>query len=68
VDDELDAFACNHDNLEQAPCLVGTDQHDEIITLEDSDEVAVSVEHVNVTNPVFAGARQDHRVDSINLA
>ena len=52
----------------KAPCFVGADQHDEIVEIEGSGRIAVGMEHVVVTDPVFAGARQDHRVHGINLA
>lgn len=56
MDDELHAFFCDDSDLGQAPGPVGADQHDETIEIEDSDWVAVGVEHVTVTDPLFAGA------------
>jgi hypothetical protein len=67
VDDELHAFSRRHSDLEQAPRLVGADQHDEIVEIEDSDWVAVGVEHVIVIDPVVAGACQDHGIHAVNL-
>ena len=68
MDDEIHTFTGRHAYLEEAPGVVGTDQHDEIVRIEDADRVAVGVEHVVVADPVFAGARQDHGVHGINLA
>jgi hypothetical protein len=67
VDDEVDSFGCGDSDLEQASGFVGSDQHDEVVEIEDSDWVAVGVEHVIVKDPVFAGARQDHGIHEFNL-
>lgn len=65
---ELHAFTGDHAYLEEPSGFVGSDQHDEVVQLEDSDGVAIGVEHVSITDPVFAGACQDHRIHAINLA
>lgn len=67
VDDELHAFSCGDSDLDQAPRLVGAEQHDEIVEIEDPDWVAVGVEHVIATDLVFAGACQDHGIQTIKL-
>ena len=69
MDDELDTFIADHAYLEQTPRRIGADQHDKIVKHEDADGVAMSMEHVVVADPVFAGTRQDYGVHvAINLA
>ena len=68
MNDELDTLGGCHADFERSAVFVGTDEHDEVVEVEDSDGVAVSVEHVVVGDPVFAGACQDDRVHAVNLA
>jgi hypothetical protein len=62
MDNELDTFTGDHAYLEQTPSRIGADQHDEVVKHEDADGVAMSVNHVVVADPVFAGAREDYGV------
>jgi hypothetical protein len=39
VNDELDPFGCRHTDLKEASCLVGTDQHHQIVKIKDSDRL-----------------------------
>lgn len=66
--DELNAFAGCHTELKQVPCLVGADQHDQVVEALHSDRVAIGVQHVVVVDPVLAGGRHDHGIHTINLA
>ncbi len=68
MDDELDTFCRRDADLEHPPGLIGADQHDQVVDVEDPDRVALGVEHVVVGDPVFAGACQDHGIHAINLA
>jgi hypothetical protein len=55
-------------DLEEAPGLICTDQHDQVIHGEHSDRMAVGVEHVQIADPVLAGTLQYHGIHDINLA
>jgi hypothetical protein len=68
VDDEVDAFAPGHTDLEQASGFVGTYQHGEVVKLEDADRVALGVHHVVVMDTVSAGAAQNHGFHYVKLS
>jgi hypothetical protein len=51
VNDELDTLGGCHADFERSAVLVGTDEHDEVVEVEDSDGVAVGVELVVVGDP-----------------
>ena len=67
MNDELDAVSGSDTNFEEACCGIGADEHGEVVKFEDSDWVAVGVEHVVVVDPVFTGTMQNHRVHYVNL-
>ena len=68
MNDEFDTLGGCHAKFESSAAFVGAYEHDEVVKVEDSDGVAVSVEHVVVGDPVFACAGQDDRVHLVNLA
>ena len=68
MNDEFETLGGCHAKFENSASFVGAYEHDEVVKVEDSDGVAVSVEHVVVGDPVFAGACQDDRVHAVNLA
>lgn len=65
--DEVDPFCRRHANLEDAPCGVGTDEHDQIPHIEYPNRVVVGMHHVFVAHPVPACARQDRWIHPVNL-
>jgi hypothetical protein len=65
MNDEFDTLGGCHANFESSASFVGAYEHDEVVQVEDSDGVAISMEHVG--DPVFAGAGQDDRVRVVNL-
>ena len=67
MNDELDSVTDRNPNFEHPAAVIGTDQHGEAVEVEDSDRVAVGVEHVGVGDPVLSSARQNHRIHSIKL-
>lgn len=48
VDDELDAFGRSNTDLEHSSGFVSSDQHHQIVHLEHSYRVSLSVQHVLV--------------------
>ena len=62
MDDELDSVTDRDSDLEHPSAVIGADQHGESIKVEDSDRVAVGVEHVGVRDPVLSSARQNHPI------
>ena len=67
MNDELDAVTDRNSDFEHPAAVIGTDQHGESIEVEDSDGVAVGVEHVGVGDPVLSSARQNHWIHPIKL-
>jgi hypothetical protein len=66
MDNELDTFTCDHADLERTPSRIGADQHDKVVKHEDADGVAMSMKHVVVADPVFAGTREDYGVQVLS--
>jgi len=60
MNDELDSVTDRDADFEHPAGDVGADQHGESIEVEDSDWVAVGVEHVGVGDPVLSSACQNH--------
>ena len=67
MNDELDTVSGRDAYFEESCCGIGADEHGEVVKFEDSDGVAVGMEHVVVVDPVFTGTVQNHRVHDINL-
>jgi hypothetical protein len=67
VDDELDSFGLGNTDLKETGFPISTNVHGEITKVEDSDRIAVGVQHVLIVNPVLAGASQDHGIHGIKL-
>lgn len=67
MDDELDSAADRDSDFEHSAAAIGADQHGETVEVEDSNRVAVGVEHVVVGDPVLSSARQNHRIHFIKL-
>jgi hypothetical protein len=50
------------------PCrAVGSDQHGQLVELEDANRIAIGVHDLLVCNPVLASTVQDNRVHRIKL-
>jgi hypothetical protein len=67
MDDEVESIANRNPDLKQAPVLIGSDQHHDITEVEYSDWVPVSVQRILVSDPMFAGAVQNHGIHSVKL-
>ncbi len=67
MDDELDSLTDRDADLEHPAAVIGADQHGETIEVEDSDRVAVGVEHVGIGHPVLSSTRQNHGIHPIKL-
>jgi hypothetical protein len=59
VDDEVRPLGASHADLEELTGGTRPDQHGQVIKDEDADGMSVSVEHVVVSDPLSACARQD---------
>lgn len=68
MNDEVDALAGAHTDLEQTCSEVGADEHGEVVEDQDADRVVVGVEDVVVGDAVLAGAGEDDRIHAINLS
>ena len=67
MDDEINTFRRGDTDLEEPPTPVGSNQHDEVVHVVHSGRVAVGMQHVVVSDPVFSSTRQNHRVHIIKL-
>ena len=67
LDEELDAFTDGDSDLQESPGAIGADKQREVVEGEDSDGVAVGVEHVVVADPVFACTVEHDGIDLINV-
>lgn len=67
MNDELDSVTDRDSDFEHPAAVISADQHGESVEVEDSDRVAVGVEHVGVGDPVLSSARQNHRIHPIKL-
>jgi hypothetical protein len=56
VNDEVDSVGGAHADLDEMTGPTRSDEHDEIVELQDSDGVVVGVENVVVVNGVLACA------------
>ena len=71
---ELDAVTDRNSDFEHPAAVIGTDQHGESIEVEDSDGVAVGVEHVGVGDPVLralartTGSTPSSYLDGVTLS
>ncbi|MFP3881583.1 MAG: hypothetical protein ACLFWH_04595 [Actinomycetota bacterium] len=55
VNYELDVFGWCDSNLKKPSRPVGADEHDEVIELEDSNRISISVQHVVISDPMPMG-------------
>ena len=62
MNNELDTLSCRHTDLEESGRLSGTDEHGEVVEVEYSDRVAISMQHVFVGDPMLACALEDDGV------
>ena len=62
MDDEFKAFGARYGDLQEAPGVVGADEHFEIFNIESSHWVSVGVEDGSIRDPVSSGAPEDHGV------
>ncbi len=67
MDDELDPVTDRYSDFEHPAAVIGADQHGESVEVEDSDRVAVGMEHVGVGDPVLSSAHQNHRIHPVKL-
>lgn len=68
MNDEVDALARAHADLDQSCSEVGSDEHGEVVEDEDADRVVVGVEDAVVGDAVLAGAGEDDRILTVNLS
>ena len=68
MDDEVDALAPRHSDLDESRRLVRPNQHDQVVKVEDPDRISVRVQHVVIGDPVFSCATQDNRIHGIKLS
>ena len=67
MNDEVDSVCAGDTDFEQAAIRSGADEHGEIVEIEHSSRVSVSVEHVIVCDPVFACTVQDNGIHNHQL-
>ena len=68
MNDEIDSFGVADADLGQLTGPTWSDEHDEIVEVQNSSGVSVGVENVVVLHSVAACAGDDHRVHRVNLS
>ena len=68
MNNEFDPLTVADADLEKPRCLVGPDQHREIVESEDSNGVLVCMDHVDVGDAMTARARQNDGIHNIKLS
>ncbi len=68
MNDELDPFSRHDTHFEKSRGMVRADKHGQIVKIEYSDGVAVSVEYVLIGDLVFASTAEDDRIHNDKLA
>lgn len=67
MNDELHAVADGHTDLEQVTSVVGTYKHGQAVQVEDTDGMAIGVEHLDVGDPMLACTRKNDRIHAIKI-
>ena len=68
VNDEVDSDRGAHADLEELTGPTRSDEHDEVVELQDSHGVVVGVEDVVIVYAVLSCAGDDHRIHGVNLS
>ncbi len=68
VNDEVDALARAHTDLEESSGQVGADEHGEVVENQDTDGMLVGMDDVVVRRAVLTRAGEDDWIHAINLS